>query len=308
MRLIPLLLVFAFLLPASFARAQTESQTYDPTFMTNGPQGAAKEAVAAQERKAAEQGFISPASVQVSLVRESYMEDNQFGLRMSLPDVVSGCFSYSPLEYEANFVDPYFLDIKVKKYRKIEASGNPDTRKCDPQNKTSSAMMVLDKDDLKSRGVKEIRFSSDAGRDVYKVSLQDDILELIPESMTVFKAYPLSGELKDRLVHDFGNASTIALQVPMVNAGEDITEQVMSFATAHALTPVEKNVTMSLSDNNKPTYYFKDSDGRFAAMIGADGYGEIGTITVMRPYDGPDGRTQTPVELRVFVTRPGTEL
>ncbi len=227
---------------------------------------------------------------------------------MSLPDVVSGCFTFSPLEYEAKFVDPYFLDIKVKKYRKIEPPVNPDKRKCDVQNKTSSAMMVLDKNDLQSRGTKQIRFSTEGGRDVYGVLLDDTSLALIPETMSVFKGANLGGDLKDRLVYHFSGATTVALQIPMADAGEHITDEIMAFATAHALTPSQNNVTMSLSDNDKATYHFEDASGRFTGMIGADGYGEIGTISVMRPYDGPHGRTETPVELRVFVTRPGTEL
>ena len=296
-----------FLCMGTPALAQSESQIYDPTF--TGKNNEAEEAAMLQkERQEAELGFIAPTSVNIALVHPNYMEDHQFGIQMSVPDVVSGCFNLSPLEYEANFVDPYYLDIKVKKYRMTTPKGRAELQKCDLQNKQVSGIMLLDKNDLMRRGTQEIRFSSDAGRDTYKIILTDKSVELVPDSASFFKPQGLTGALKDRIAYNFNDAGAITLHVPMAQDGEDITAQIESFAMSHALAPAESGPMLELGDDGGAVYHFKDSSGRFSSMINEDGYAEIGTISVMRPYDGPEGRTQVPVDLSVFVTRPGTKL
>lgn len=300
--------------PVLFSNAQAqddagslpESQTYDPTH--SGMTTAGDMMRADQESRLASKGFVAPTQIRVSIVHLDYMDDDQFGIMMIVPDMASGCETYSPLEYEAKFVDPYFLDIKVKKYRKIAPPAPTANKPCDRSTKVVSATMVLDRKDIQSRGTQEIRFSGEAGQDTYKLSFDGDRMELIPESQTMFKGSDLQGDLKDRLIYDFSNSKTIALQVPMAQPGEDLTDEIMEFASSHALKPVENRINVVLSETGTATYYFQDNDGRFGAMIGPDGYGDMGSITVMRPMDGPDGRTQTPVELRVFVTRPGTQL
>ncbi len=287
------------------AQAQTESQTYDPTHATSEDKATAMRQQL--EKTLGDKGYITPSEVEISIVHEAYMEPNQFGIQMLVPDMVSGCFKISPLEYESNFLGQT-LDVKVKRYRRTPPDNAADGQNCSPQNKMASAIMVFDKDDFKTRDITEIRFATDAGRDSYKVVMTDETLTLIPQSMTAFKSKNLGGELKDRLVYYFSGANTIAIHVPMANPGEDINSEILSFATARMLTPVQDGATMSLSEDRKATYYFEDESGRFASMIGPEGYAEIGTITVMRPFDGPEGRTETPVELRVFVTKPGTSL
>lgn len=305
MKFYALMALLSLMTLAMPAQAQTESQTYDPTHTTSEDTATA---VRQQlEKTLGEKGFISPSEVQISVIHESYMEPGQFGIQMLVPDMVSGCYKISPLEYESSFIGQT-LDVKVKRYRRVAPDNAADSQNCSPQNKMAAAVMVFEKEDFKTRDITEIRFSTEAGRDTYKVAMTDDTLALIPQSMTAFKANNLEGELKDRLVYYFSGANTIAIHVPMANPGEDLNSEILSFATARMLTPVQSGTTMSLSEDRKATYYFEDKTGRFASMIGPEGYAEIGTISVMRPFDGPEGRTETPVELRVFVTKPGTTL
>ncbi len=291
-------------IPAVHAQEEgPESQIYDPTYTGTIPD-AVREIQERQRASMADKGYIYPTEVQVDVVHYPYMEDNQFGIQMAIPDMISGCYSLTPLEYEAKFVDPHFLDIKVKRYRRVAPEGSAATEKCSMQNKMSTALMVLDKKDLQSRGTQEIRFSTAAGADTYKIILDDAHIELIPESMIVFRAANPAGPLKDRILHSFASDKMIVLQVPMAQPGEDISEAVGNFARTRALKPASDIG----GGKGEDTYYFLDESGRFAKEIGADGYAEIGTITVQRPSDGPEGRTTTPVELTVFVTRPGTRL
>ncbi len=282
-----------------------DSQIYDPTFMGKVPP-AVQSANNQKEQQQAQQGFQSPTSITVALVNHDYMDPNQFGIQMTVPDMVSGCFEISPLEYEAEFIDPYFLDIKVKKYRMVMPEGRADLQKCSVQNKMATALMVLDKNDLKSRGTKEIRFSADAGRDVYDIVLTDSEFQLIPQTTNVFKPKSLTGDLKDRMAYSFNGDGTIVLQVPMAKPDDNIAQEIEIFATSRALTPMKNGI--NVMNNGLKTFAYRDDNGRFGVLLNDDGYAEIGTITVMRPHDGPDGRTQAPVELTVFATRPGTEL
>jgi hypothetical protein len=281
-----------------------EAQIYDPSFSGSTNQ-TADYIRGLQAQSQVDKGYIKPQVVHVSIVKEAYMNDDQFGLMMAVPDVVSGCFKLTPLEYEANFIDPYFLDIKVKRYRRVAPEGATKVAQCDRQNRQSTAMMVLSKKDLQERGTKQIRFSAEAGSDNFKINLSDSSLELVPESMVVFKAQGLGGSLKDRIVHTFTGGNVIALHVPMANANDDAKYQLIRFAGMHALSPTGDTPT---TGNNSNVLYFYDQTGSMTNQIGPDGYGEVGIITVSRPYDGPNGRVWTPVNLSVFVTRPGTQL
>jgi hypothetical protein len=301
-KILLILALFAlFPLPA-FAQADEdlpEMMTYDPTHtgMTNQ---AAEEIRQRQKQSQVDKGFIRPEMVQVSIVRLPYMDENQFGIQMAVPDVVSGCYELTPLEYEANFIDPHYLDIKVKKYRRV-APENGAAKNCDRQNKMSTALMVLDRKDLETRGTKEIRFSTEAATDTYEILLDGRTLALVPKSMVVFKGQNLGGPLKDRLVYNFTGSNMITLQVPMARPGEDVSFQVTRFAASRALSPAP-------DQSGNRIFYFHDQMGDISSQIGEDGYAEVGKIIVNRPYDGPQGRTETAVELSVFATRPGTEL
>ncbi len=302
--------IFAFLMiallsvPAMAQDGTPEMQTFDPT--GSGANKTGEYIRDLQARSQVDKGFIKPQTVHVSIVHEPYMDGDQFGLQMAVPDVESGCYKLTPLEYEANFIDPYFLDIKVKRYRRIAPEGASSATQCDRQNKMSTAMMVLSKADLLSRGTKEIRFSTEAAIDTYKINLSDASLELVPQSMVVFKPSQFGGELKDRIVYNFTGDNVVALHVPMAQAGDEIGNELLKFAGMNALSPTGN--TPGRSGTGAPILYFHDQSGGIQSQIGPDGYGEVGTITVARPYDGANGRVWTPVTLSVFATRPGTQL
>ena len=300
--------VFAAPLPA-FAQAEDlpESTTYDPTF--SGVPVAGDHIREMQAQSLADKGFISPSVIQVAVVHHSYMEEDQFGIQMSVPDMISGCYALTPLEYEAKFTEPYYLDIKVKKYRRIAPEGSNAQSKCDTQNKMSTALMVLSRKDLKERGTQEIRFSTEAGSDTYKIILDDPRLELVPRSMMVFKAQSMTGPLKDRIVYTFSGSRVVTLQVPMAQSGEDLSEEIASFAITRGLAPAGDGQKTSWNDNGRASYYYLDQTGLLTSQLTPDSnYAQIGTIEVSRPYDGPEGRSETLVPLTVFVTRPGTQL
>ncbi len=260
-----------------------------------------------QKESMADKGFIKPKVIEVSLVRPSYMEDDQFGIQMVVPDVVSGCWDISPLEYESTFIDPYYFDVTVKHFQRHPIMTDNVTSGCPSQNQMSSAMIVMSKKDLETRQIQQIRFSNGSVADYYDIRIADNILQLKPQSMVIFKAKGLTGPLGDRLEIGFGAGGKVALHVPMAKKGDNLDSLIVALASRHGLTP-DPEMPTSYGAGGSPVFYFKDQIGDVAGSIGENGYSELGTVNAHRPYDGENGRMVTPVPLQVFVTRPGTQL
>lgn len=251
---------------------------------------------------------IEVKNVEVSLVHHSYMEPEQFGIMMKTANQVSGCFDIGPLEYEANFIEGNYMDIKIKDFRRNVVKTKNVAFDCDQKSKVVSGLVVLSTNDLKEKGVRQIRFNNGSTTDNYNVTITPDSIILKPESMIAFKAVGLVGPDKDRLVHYFNGQSVVALHVPMANESDDITQAIRNLAYKNALTPVfeKEGLDTSGADN---IYYFTDPTGNMLAnFLGDETYAELGTIQALRPYDGPQGRQGLPVPLKVFITRPGTTL
>lgn len=251
--------------------------------------------------------FVKPSNIEVSVVKYDFMDEDQFGILMAVPDVVSGCFDISPLQYEATFIDPYYLDIRVKDYlRKTIESADVATG-CPTGNKMATALMVLNRSDLQKREIRQIRFSNGMVSDYYDIAWGDKTLSLKPQSMVVFKAKNLTGDMKDHMEFGFDDSTRIALHVPMARKGEDVKAAVTKFASQNGLSPDTDN-SESRNPSGSPVFYFNDISGRLLAQIGEDGHAQVGQIMVGRPYDGPNGRETTAVPLTVYAAKPGTNL
>jgi hypothetical protein len=251
--------------------------------------------------------FVKPSTIEVSVVKYDFMDEDQFGILMAVPDVVSGCFDISPLQYEATFIDPYYLDIRVKDYLRKTVESDNVASGCAAGNKMATALMVLSRSDMQRREIRQVRFSNGMVSDYYDIAWGDKTLSLKPQSMVVFKAKNLEGDMKDHIALGFDDSTRIALHVPMAKAGEDVKAAITKFASQNGLSPDTDN-SESKDPSGAPVFYFNDVSGRFMSQIGEDGHAQVGQITVGRPYDGPNGRQMTGVPLTVFATKPGTSL
>jgi hypothetical protein len=292
-------------IPAAFAADKTESQIFVPP--GSGNLNNAEEIMRTLKEQSLEKAQkIEVKTAEVSLVHHHYMEPDQFGIMLKVPNVVSGCFDISPMEYEVNFVNETYMDIEVKAFRRKPVKTQNVAYDCDQQTKAITGLIVLNAKDLEKRGVKEIRFSNGNVRDVYNVVYQPDSIVLKPESMIAFKAN-LTGPEKDKLVHYYSGQTLVALHVPMAHPDDNIAQRVRNLAYKNALTPVFEKEGLDTSGKDN-VFYFMDPHGRALDLLNDDGYAEFGTVQVVRPYDGPSGRTGVAVPLQVFVTRPGTTL
>lgn len=310
-----LLFIIMLLAFPSFAPFPAHAQEQDSQiFVTPGSQfqnNAATISKILKKRSLAQSKKIDITNVEVSLVHYHYMEPDQFGILMKLANSVSGCFDLSPMEYEASFIDDNYMDIKVKGFRRTIVETQNVAYDCDQKSQVVSGLIVVSAKDLEERKIKQIRFSNGTTRDRYDVTILPDSIHLIPDSMVAFKAVGLAGPDNNKLIHYFKDKKIVALHVPMARSGEDIAQSVRNLAYKNALTPIFEQDGLDTSTENggeNNVFYFRDPNGKTLERIGDDGYSDFGSVQVLRPYDGPQGRTGLPVPLKVFVTRPGTTL
>ena len=241
-------------------------------------------------------GYIKPHTLYLSVVDYDYFEEDQFGILIKTGDIITGCWKLSPLEYEASFTEQYYMDIKVNHYRRTAMTGN-----CPKGNQTVSALIVLNKSDLKAKQVKQIRISNVVARDRYSISLHDDRIELRPITSLAFKTE------NGPIVHYKGNKGVIALHVPMAEQGDDVANEILRVARMNNLTPLSQDISNRYSSNNE-TFFFMDEEGATLERLGNSEYLEVGSVKVQRPYDGPYGRTTIDKPLKVFATKAGKTL
>lgn len=247
-------------------------------------------------------GYIKPQTLYVSTVKYDYFEDDQFGILIDTGDIVTGCWELSPLEYEASFTEQYYMDVKVKHYKRDPIDGE-----CPKGNQTVSALLVLSKTDLQKRGIKQIRFANHVAQDRYEIAFYNDRVELKPLTQIAFIANGLTGSNKDRIIHYNGQKGVIALHVPMAKKGDALSNAILSVARRNNLEPLDAYLSKRYNADQK-TFFFMDSNGSITDKLGNNHYTEIGTINVKRPYDGPYGRTEIDTSLKVFATLPGKTL
>ena len=284
----------------------TEQQTYVP-IGTNWENTAAETSKRLKQRSLKGGNAISAGVVNISIIHPNYLESNQFGLLLTKANSFSGCHEYSPLEYDASYIENYYMDINVKHYRRnVKETQNPEFD-CDTKSKVISGLIILNVDDLKRKNVRQIRFGNGQSRDTYNVSITENSVRLTPESMVAFKAQNLQGPDNTYIEYHFTDSKLLTLQVPMAQQGEDIIQSVRNLAYSKALEPVFERDGLDTSGQNN-VFYFTDPEGKTLEQLGPEGYTEFGTISVNRRYDGPNGRVGMPTPLKVFLTRPNVTL
>jgi hypothetical protein len=253
-----------------------------------------------QSAFAEETGELIPARiVEVSITHPNYMEADQFGILMKVPNAVSGCYDVSSLEFETSFIEGNYMDIKVKGYKRTPVKTQYVAFDCDVGTKVISAMIPISANDLRNRGIRQIRFNNGNIEDSYDVKVSDTSITLTPERSAAFKP---KGAQDGFLIHSFGGAGLVALHVPMANKGDDLQQIISNFAHKNALSPAENKSP----ENN--VFYFMDESGKTLSKLSEVGYIELGTISILRPYNEGLGLQRLPSPLKVFATRPGTTL
>ena len=239
--------------------------------------------------------------VDISIIHPNYLEPQQFGLLMKLANSQTGCFDYSPIEFDSSFIEGHFMDIKLNGYRKNLIETQNPHYDCKQTEKVVSNMIVLDANELRAKGVRQIRFNNGQSRDAYDVTFTDNSVRLTPESMIAFKAKGLVGPDFNYMEHVYTDQTLVSLQVPMALPSDDVKQAVRNLAYKHSLVPI--------FDKEAPNkFYFKDENGEILDRLAEQSYTELGTVQILRPYINREGRGGTPINLKVFLTKPNVSL
>lgn len=245
--------------------------------------------------------------IYTSIVHPEFLEPHQFGLLFQKANSETGCFNYTPIQYEASYIEHYYMDINLKYYRRGRTDTQDPTFDCDQKSKVVSGMIVLNAKELADKKIRQIRLGNGNVRDPYDVTVTADRVRLTPQSMIAFKAVGLTGPDKRYLEYHFADKTLLTLQVPMAQNSEDITDAIHALGKQQSLVPVIERDGLDTSGENK-VFYFTDPNGTTLDQMGENGYVEFGAITVTRPYDTAQGRVGTPVTLKVFATKPDVRL
>lgn len=245
-----------------------------------------------------EQGGVTPQELHLSIIRHSYMEPEQFGILMQTPQTVTGCFDISPIGYEAKFIADLYMDINVSSYTVKPIKTQKVEYACNQGYRAATAMILLNAEDLKNRGTRQLRFSNGAARDNYKISFDNDKIILSPESMLVFKT-------KDgNLSYDRNGSNIVALEVPMAKDGDNIAQSLRNIASKNGLNPVtDMSLLPKSASQNSNIFYYIDELGRFTDSVNEKGYAELGVIPASRLFIDENGKGQKTVPLKVFVKK-----
>jgi len=301
MRFFILSLCLLFLSLSTATAQDTDSHVF-VTPGSNFNNNASNIARALQEHSFQKATRYEPNIIHLTLVKPDTMQGNEFAIIMHAPQIVTGCFDFTPLEYKTKMVNNHYLSVNVKSFRREAQSHG----KCDTRNQTISNQLVLDADDLRSRGIKQIRFSNKRAIDHFDINFDQGNMILRPQSMVAFKPTQLTGVDKDHVIFNLGgHKNIVALHVPMARDGEDVTNAVRQLAYSHSLLPAFDQAGLEKHPN---VYYFKDDQNMILEGLKQGSYIEFGQISVLRPYATQDGLAKTPQELKVFATHAQTKL
>lgn len=229
--------------------------------------------------------LILPPVTNVSLVHHTYMEPEQFGIFMKVPDAVMGCYNVSGLSFETSFTEKNHMDINVKGYKRTPIKTKNVSYDCTSGTKVITATIPVNANDLRERNIRQIRFKRGDIEDAFDVQSTETSFTLIPRRNTSFRP---AGSLS----HNFGGGGLVKLSVPMLRKGENVTPLLKNFAYGKALMPTDEGA-----------YVFEDKSGEVLARIGESGYTELGTIQINRPFNNGNGNQMLPTPVKVFATR-----
>lgn len=293
------ILAFSVLAPVPFtgtALAQ-ESQTFVPPG-SEWVNQAEQNIKILNQKNLIEKGGVVPQELQLSIVHHSYMEPDQFGILMKVPQTVTGCFDISPIGYEAKFIADLYMDINVTSYTVTPKKTQHVEYACNQGYQTATGLIVVSANDLRSRGTRQIRFTNGLARDNYNIIYSGDSITLQPQSMIVFKAK------NGNLTYGLNPQNIISLEVPMAKEGDDISEAIRTLAAQKGLSPVTDMESLPPSMKQESNdFYYVDETGRYTDSLNENGYAEIGVIPVARAQIDENGASSKNVPLKVFVKK-----
>lgn len=216
-----------------------------------------------------------PEVVDVSLAPGRSNPEENVTLRLRAPlEYAGGCWTVGPLEVDREIRGEVMI-VSVRGFRinPSARAGQP----CNPLSHHAVADIPLGREEIKA--IKTIRFKLGARTDEYSLRLEKDSVVLMPISMTSFKPFS-NGDAGDSLRQAFISGNLIALFVPAMRTGEDLTDEIERFAQGKGVVPYGDSGAEDLAPvmYGNRVYYFMDGKSIFYQKLDRAQPRSVGTI------------------------------
>ena len=232
-------------------------------------------------------GRILPPRILVDVAHPDYMEKDMFALRLTIPDVIMGCYEYGALEYETTYVDPEFLEIHVLGYTARLMETDTPQLECARGYQQLKALIPMSQEDLIERGTRKIKFKTRLQTDEYTIRHPENRIVLQPVSANIF--VPRQGRAVE---YDFRDMQSIILSVPSAGEDEDLTQRLEEFAKVNGAQ------VMGSAGRNAIKVY--DPENVFFTQMDGTGMSRIGSVLVERVQRKHNGNEIMEIPLTVF--------
>ncbi|GEM_PF-2272947 len=252
-----------------------------------------------------------PGDNVIALVRKPELTEDQFILRITDRNAITGCAEISDYGFETEYRDIY-LDINILGLT-VDMRDQPKYAhfQCNQHMQIPTADIVMNRQDLVKNETQQIRMHNENDTNYYNVKLYDNRVMILPDPSDVtvtrrFKPHGMPGKYTS-LVYWFYPLGTIMLWVPGEEATPEIIGWLRAFAQEKGLTPLETVYKDFESPMTSKKYqYFVDTAG---TMTGNDpGLVDgkpIGAIATTKRIYGLYQDEYEPAEMVVYAKTPG---
>lgn len=243
----------------------------------------------------------------ISLLRDPVLPADNFILRLSpLDRSISGCPGIMNLKH-SSVQRGRLLEIRIEEVT-VDLKGWPKLD-CAGKAQTPKADVVLNRKDMKEKGINAVAVASGMFSDQFKVTLTDQKIEMEPQC-----APACIGTAKAQNVHGVRNAmqlwfypeNTVLLYAPGAGSVEGMDAYIREMALQKGLAPLEDQYPgfkSPLVRNN--VFYYVDKSGTYARDTRIAGGVPVGTARVARTVFGLRGDETGFENVDVYARSPG---
>jgi hypothetical protein len=249
-----------------------------------------------------------PRNLTITMLRRPEMKPDQFILRLAIQNLISGCPKLGNLPSKVDFKESS-IEITLEDYTvDLRNMTRAPHYACHTRPYTPKADIVLSRDDIAAKGVKQIKLKVGQYTDSYDIDMTAQRIRLMPSSMQrsapMFK--PLKfGNILTPLTHWFYPEGTVILYVPGAKEGTDTKEALWAMAKSEGLEPIQEEFIDFKSPQADPrVYYFIDRKGTLSKNAGIASGVVAGTIPVKKIVYGLEKDEETTEDLQVIARLP----
>jgi hypothetical protein len=260
--------------------------------------------------------LMMPDEVGIVLLRSAELGSDGFIMRLALRDAQVSCAKIGPLNVETSY-DAIYMDLKIASY----VVDMRDKNHCDKKPQIPSADVVLDRADLKARGISKVRVYFGNYSDTYTLDIGAHHVTLKPEkpisrrmtfgskekvpTIAADSAKPLAAyNVSTPLELWFLPQDLIMLYAPTLPQGQDASAEIMQLAKGRGLLPMEMDGFVK-PRSAVDYHYFTDPQDMYLKTLEEDKGAPFGKIRMQSTVYGLRGDEVAYKSYDVYMKKPG---